>query len=82
MHTVSAVARAMVGLALSLALGSCGASRRREVGDPVTIIVVPAGRPVPVFHGAWPTVMRTPDAGTPDAGTPDAEITDVNESVE
>ncbi len=63
MHSVSAVVRVVVGLALSLGLAACGASRRREVGEPVTIIVVPAGHPVPVYQGVWPTMRPTPDAG-------------------
>ena len=52
-------------LVFALGLAACGATRRREVGEPVTIIVVPAGHPVPVYQGVWPTVLRTPDAGTP-----------------
>lgn len=67
--------RAVAGLALSLGLAACGASRRREVGERVTIIVVPAARPVPVYQGVWPTVMRAPDAGTVEAG-----VTDVTET--
>ena len=53
----------VVVLVFALGLAACGATRRREVGEPVTIIVVPAGHPVPVYQGVWPTVLRTPDAG-------------------